>query len=70
MSKFHIFSKNKIQTIIHYPHLFNSQKAFSEYNKIKLPATEKIQSEILSIPISTAISKDEAKYICKIINAY
>lgn len=63
-------AKNKIQTIIHYPTPPHQQQAYKEMNSIKYPITEKIHREIISIPISPIITKEEAEYIVKIINSW
>jgi dTDP-4-amino-4,6-dideoxygalactose transaminase len=63
-------AENDIQVQIHYPIPPHKQEAFKEWNKMSFPITEKIHSEILSIPIGTHLTDEEVKKICKIINNY
>lgn len=57
--------KNKIQTQIHYPIPVHKQKAYSEYNKIKLPITETIAKEILSLPMHPWLKEEDIEFICQ-----
>lgn len=66
----HYLYENGIQTIIHYPIPPHKQKAYYEFSKIKLPITEKIHNEVLSLPINNIISKDNLNYITDIISAF
>lgn len=62
--------KNDIQTLIHYPVPPHLQKAYSEFSKSKVPITEIIHSQVISIPISPVLSSSETNYIIEIINKY
>ena len=62
--------KNKIETMIHYPKPAYKQPAFKEYNLKKFPITDKIYSEILSIPIFPTLKNTEIKHITKILNKF
>jgi dTDP-4-amino-4,6-dideoxygalactose transaminase len=59
---------NGIQTLIHYPLPPHKQKCFSEWSDLKLPITEKIHNEELSLPISQVLTKSELIFICNAIN--
>lgn len=59
-----------IQTLIHYPIPPHLQKAYSEYSGLKLPVTEQIHREVLSIPISQVMDQDEAKAVVRAINDF
>ena len=61
---------NEIQTLIHYPIPPHKQKCYSDYDFKFLPITEKIHSQILSLPISSVISVDEIETIVNVINSY
>jgi dTDP-4-amino-4,6-dideoxygalactose transaminase len=61
---------NKIQTMIHYPIPPHKQKAFSNWNHLSFPMTEKIHNEILSLPISPVMKKDEVDFVISILNKY
>ena len=61
---------NGIQTMIHYPIPPHKQKAFKIWNKKSFPITEQIHNQIISIPLSTIISKSQQKKIISILNKY
>ena len=61
---------NGVQTLIHYPIPIHKQEAYTELKYIKLPITEKIHREVLSLPISSALSMKEAKDIASLINKF
>ncbi|MES2574140.1 MAG: DegT/DnrJ/EryC1/StrS family aminotransferase [Bacteroidota bacterium] len=62
--------ENGIQTMIHYPIPPHKQKAFSNWNNLSFPITEKIHNEILSLPISPVMTVDEVDFIVSILNKY
>ena len=59
-----------IQTLIHYPIPTHKQKAYKELKNLNLPVTEQIHKEVLSLPISPAMTNDERKYVAEIINSF
>jgi len=61
---------NGIQTLIHYPIPPHQQKAYKEWNNLIFPISEKIHSEVLSLPISGVQSMEDTKKIVKSINEY
>ena len=63
-------SENKIQSLIHYPIPPHLQDAYKEYNHYVFPITEKIHSEVLSIPISPVLENSEINKIIKVLNSY
>tara|TARA_B110000967_G_C18896961_1_gene571432 strand:+ start:1365 stop:2495 length:1131 start_codon:yes stop_codon:yes gene_type:complete len=66
-----IYMKNLgISTLIHYPIPPHKQKAFSEWNHLSYPITEKIHREVLSIPLYPLLSEDEKIYIVNALNTY
>lgn len=64
------FFENSIQTLIHYPIPPHKQQAYSVFNNMSFPITEKIHEEVLSLPISSIITMDEVKKITTVINAF
>ncbi|MBZ6071651.1 DegT/DnrJ/EryC1/StrS family aminotransferase [Aeromonas schubertii] len=62
--------KHNIQSLIHYPIPPHKQAAYSDYNQISLPITEKIHSEILSLPLNVSMSNDDIKNITRCINSF
>jgi dTDP-4-amino-4,6-dideoxygalactose transaminase len=63
-------TQNNIQTVIHYPIPPHKQKAFSEWNNLSFPITEKIHNEVLSLPISPVLSDDEVSFVIEVLNKY
>ena len=62
--------ENGIQTMIHYPIPPHQQKAFSAWNHLSFPITEKIHQEVLSLPISPVMTMDEVDFVVSILNQY
>ncbi len=65
----HLSSK-LVQTLIHYPIPPNKQAAYSEYNHMAFPVTEKIHNEVLSLPVSPVMSNEEVQYVIDAVNTY
>ena len=63
-------AQNNIQTLIHYPIPPHKQKAFSDWNNLSFPITEKIHNEVLSLPISPVLTASEVDFIIEILNQY
>lgn len=61
---------NHIQTLIHYPTPPHKQEAYKEWNHLSYPITEKIHSEILSLPISPVMTDEEMKKVVEVVNAF
>lgn len=61
---------NGIETIIHYPIPPHKQEAYKEYNHLSLPITEKIHREVLSLPISPVMSREQAERAVSVINGF
>lgn len=62
--------KNNIQTMVHYPIPPHKQKAYKELNNLSFPITERIHKEVLSIPISPVMEKNEVEKVVEVINKY
>ena len=62
--------KAGIETLIHYPIPPHQQAAYSEWQTMDLPLTEKIHQEILSLPIRENLTDREINYIIDKINQY
>lgn len=60
--------EHEVQSLIHYPIPPYKQKAYREWNNLNFPITEKIHSEVLSLPISSVINEKDVKLICDLIN--
>ena len=61
---------NGIQTNIHYPTPPHKQEAYKEWNHLSYPITEKIHSEILSLPISPVMTNEEVEKVVEVVNAF
>lgn len=62
--------RNGVQTVIHYPIAPHKQKALHDYTYLKLPITEQIHEEVLSLPISPIQTISDTKKIISIINQF
>lgn len=60
--------ENGIQTLIHYPIPAHKQKAYVKNLNCSLPITEKIHNEIMSLPISPIMMKEEVEKVVSLIN--
>jgi dTDP-4-amino-4,6-dideoxygalactose transaminase len=61
-------SKNNIQTGIHYKP--NHLLSLYYKNGLKLPVTERIYDQIISLPLHPDLSMDDVDYIARIVNDY
>jgi dTDP-4-amino-4,6-dideoxygalactose transaminase len=61
---------NGIQTLIHYPIPPHKQQAYREFNGLSFPITEKIHEEVVSLPMSPVITKEEMEMVVKVLNNY
>ena len=66
--------QNNIETLIHYPIAPHKQIAFasetSGWSSLSYPITEKIHQEVVSLPISPVMAKDEVDYVITVLNKY
>jgi len=63
-------SASGIQTLIHYPIPPHKQLAYKDWNNQSYPITEKIHSEVLSLPISPMMTKEEIQCVVNQINRF
>lgn len=63
-------TENGIQTVIHYPIPPHKQEAYKELKNLNFPISEKIHAEVLSLPLSPVMSKEEVNSIIGVLNAY
>ena len=57
-----------IPTMIHYPTPIHKHQAYKELNSLSLPIAEKCATQILSLPISPAMSNEEVLKVAEAIN--
>ena len=70
-SKFQKYlEENEIQTNIHYPIPPHKQGAYKEWADKSYPVTEKIHSEIISLPMSPVLEDFEVEKIVEVVNGY
>lgn len=62
--------EQNIQTLVHYPIPPHKQTAFKEMNNLSLPITEQLSHEVLSLPISPAMTIDEVRCVVSAINKF
>lgn len=59
-----------VETLVHYPIPIHKQQAFDEYKWLQLPITEKIQSEIISLPLYPTMSEEMVTEIIDAVNQF
>lgn len=59
-----------IQTNVHYPIPPHKQKCYEDMSHLDLPVSEKLHDEVLSIPISPVLTKEEAKRVVEALNDF
>lgn len=59
-----------VQTLIHYPVPPHAQDAYWQYRHLSLPLTEVIHREIVSLPISPAMSAEEVDAVVTAVNLW
>ena len=59
-----------IGPLVHYPVAPHKQKALPEYHQLQFPVTEKIHSEIVSIPVSPVLEEHQITRIISVLNSY
>ncbi|MDY0117319.1 MAG: DegT/DnrJ/EryC1/StrS family aminotransferase [Sulfurimonadaceae bacterium] len=61
---------NGVQTLIHYPIPPHKQNAYSEWNDESFPISERIHTEIMSLPLSGVQSLEDTMKIVKVLNGW
>jgi dTDP-4-amino-4,6-dideoxygalactose transaminase len=59
-----------IETLIHYPIPPHKQQAYTMYNSLNMPITEKMSREVISLPIGPTISISEVTEIIAAVNSF
>ena len=62
--------ENGVQTLIHYPIPPHLQRAYSEWNDLSFPITERIHTQELSLPLNQTMKIDDVKMISDLINKF
>ncbi len=63
-------TNNGIQTVIHYPVPPHKQLAYKEWNELSFPVSEQIHHQIISLPISPVMKKEEYEKVVEVVNKY
>ena len=63
-------SREGIETVVHYPIPPHQQQAYAEWNDRSYPISELIHREILSLPMSPVMEKEEIQRVIEVLNAY
>ena len=59
-----------IGSLIHYPIAPHKQQALLEFNNLSFPVSERIHEQVVSIPISPVMSKEQVSKVIAAINSY
>jgi dTDP-4-amino-4,6-dideoxygalactose transaminase len=62
--------KKQIQTVIHYPIPPHHQPAYKEWKDQSYPISEEIHRQVISLPISEVISKDDMNRVIDAVNSF
>lgn len=63
--------ENKVQTLIHYPVPVHKQKAYVDLGyRSRLPVSEKICEEILSLPVHPWLKQEEAEQVARNVHEF
>ena len=62
--------ENGVETLIHYPVAPHKQKAFAAWNDQSFPVSERIHRDVLSLPVSQAMTEADAHKVAELLNRY
>lgn len=62
--------RHGVGTQIHYPIPPHKQECYKQWNTMNLPVTEQIASQELSLPMSPAMTLEQAKVVVDLLNAF
>ncbi|WP_232307760.1 DegT/DnrJ/EryC1/StrS family aminotransferase [Aeromonas veronii] len=63
-------SEQGIQTLIHYPIPPHKQKAYPEFQDYRLPLTEQIHQQVLSLPMDPTMNDDAVTRVIDAVNGF
>ncbi len=63
-------TQNGIQSLIHYPIPPHKQNAYKEWNNQSFPITEQIHNEVISLPLSPVLTKEEVDRVVEVVNEW
>ena len=59
-----------VQTLIHYPIAPHQQQAYSKWNELSFPLTERMHQQVLSLPIGPTLTLEEANQVVHACNSF
>lgn len=59
-----------VQTLIHYPLPPHKQACYARWNELSLPLTERLAQQELSLPMSQAVTTEQAEHIVAAVNSF
>lgn len=59
-----------VQTLIHYPIPPHKQQAYQEWNELSYPVSEQVHAEVLSLPMGSTLSVEDAQKVIDICNTF
>ena len=59
-----------VQTLIHYPIPPHKQQAYSDWNNLSLPLTERIHQQVLSLPMDPTMSDEAVEKVIAAVNGF
>lgn len=60
-----------IETLVHYPCVIHQQLAYADsFDRIQLPVAERLQREVLSLPMSPVMTDDDVGRVIAAVNAW
>ena len=62
--------ENGVQTLIHYPIPPHKQQAYKEWNDLSFPVTERIHTQVLSLPMGPTQTLEETQKVIDLCNAF
>lgn len=63
-------ASNGVETLVHYPYAPHKQQVYSEINNLSLPVAEKLQDEVLSLPISPLLTDTQIQLVISACNGF
>jgi len=63
-------AEHGVSSVIHYPVAPHKQQAYSDYNSMSFPLAEAIHDEVVSLPISSAMTEKDCQRVIEIINEF
>lgn len=61
---------NQVGSVIHYPVPPHKQKAYKDLNALKLPVSEQIHAEVLSLPLDPSMTSQEISKVIEAANSF